>query len=114
MAYITLNTLTSALSTFLDNLTTWLPFAKGGKSLMSTLSATNDGESAFGYHNESESDTIFSIGNGTEDKKSNAFEVKKDGGVYIIKEGERVKLQDMAGSGIEVESIPLDKITGLN
>lgn len=110
MAYITSNGLKVTLSAFLNNLISYLPI-KFQKSMNSTLIVNNDGEMATGYYNDSEDDTLFSVGNGTETEKNNAFEVKKDGSVIIIKEGNKIKLQDISD---HVEPIPVDKINGLN
>ena len=40
-------------------------------------------EVSFGYFNKSNNDTLFSIGNGASNTRKNAFEVKKNGNVYI-------------------------------
>ena len=54
------------------------------------LVTTNEGEAAFGNYNVSVSgETLFSIGNGTDDEnRSNALEVKADGSVWMNVEGE--------------------------
>lgn len=67
------------------------------------LETKNKGEAAFGNFNASnkytnegdEPDTLFSIGNGTEEVHRNAFEVKSNGDIYIWLNGNRVKIQDL-------------------
>lgn len=59
----------------------------------------NVGEAAFGQYNQSNSNTIFSVGNGSINGsvtvRKNAFEITADGLIYIYKNGERVCLQDL-------------------
>ena len=44
--------------------------------------------------------TLFSVGNGTSDNaRSNAFEIRQNADIYIIKNGSTVKLQDQLGGG---------------
>lgn len=45
----------------------------------------HDGEVAFGSYNQSNEKTIFSVGNGTAEARSNIFEVDSDGNVYAKK-----------------------------
>ena len=61
------------------------------------LSNKDDGEVAFGKYNLSvEGETIFSIGNGTSDEnRSNALEVRKDGSVLILIEGEMMNINEL-------------------
>lgn len=61
---------------------------KGGNN-----QATNVNEVALGKYNESNNDTMFSIGIGTSDTdRKNAFEVKQNGDIYI--EGVEGRIQD--------------------
>jgi hypothetical protein len=49
--------------------------------------AKNEAETAFGKYNQSNSDTIFSVGNGTSTKnRKNAFEIKSDNTAYVNNE----------------------------
>lgn len=58
--------------------------------------ANNEAEFACGKYNNSQEDTLFSIGNGTkESNRKNALEVKKNGDVYILIDGVPTKLQDL-------------------
>lgn len=114
--FVTASSLKATLSKFLDNLISWLPikgFTEGGKSKADTLTVQNPGEVAMGYNNESNSDTLMSVGNGTETTKSNAFEVKKDGSIYIIKDNSPVKLQDSFLDADDIESISESEINNL-
>ena len=50
------------------------------------VKTTHDYETAFGKYNKSNTDTLFSVGNGTDDDESNrknAFEVKTDNTAYV-------------------------------
>ena len=47
--------------------------------------ANHNGEVAFGSYNQSNEKTIFSVGNGTAEARSNIFEVDSDGNVYAKK-----------------------------
>ena len=69
-----------------------------------TLVTNNDREVAFGEYNlsntgdDSSEKTIFSIGNGTdENNRSNAFEVRKNGDVYLWVEGEFMNINKLLG-----------------
>ena len=69
-----------------------------------TLVTNNDREVAFGEYNlsntgdDSSGKTIFSIGNGTdENNRSNAFEVRKNGDVYLWVEGEFMNINKLLG-----------------
>lgn len=69
-----------------------------------TIQKTNKYEVAFGEYNKSntgESDaekTMFSIGNGTSDSdRRNAFEIRKDGTVYMWIEGEYMAVNNLIG-----------------
>ena len=60
------------------------------------IKGQNTGEFGCGKYNKSESNTLFSVGNGASDSnRSNAFEITADGKIYIIKDGTRVCLQDL-------------------
>lgn len=60
------------------------------------IKVQNLGEFGCGKYNDSESNTLFSVGNGSsDDNRSNAFEITADGKIYIIKDGTRVCLQDL-------------------
>ena len=111
-SYITIDGLRSALSKFLSNILGYLPikgYTEDSKSKVDTLEVQNIGESALGKYNSCNSNTIFTVGNGNEAKRSNALEVHHDGSIYIQKDGESVKLQDMS-----VENIPVEEVQKLN
>ena len=71
--------------------------------------ANNSYEHASGRYNVSYSastnfgdggNTLFSVGNGTAvDARHNAFEIRQNGDIYIVKNGSDVKLQDQLGGG---------------
>ena len=74
----------------------------GGRYLV----AKNSNEATFGTFNVSNTGstdadkTIFSIGNGTaNDARHNAFEIRKNGDIYISSGGTDIKLQDNLGGG---------------
>lgn len=66
-------------------------------------------ETAFGKYNISVQNTsvggesgttLFSVGNGTSNNaRHNAFEIRKNGDIYLTKDGQDVKLQDQLGGG---------------
>ena len=69
-----------------------------------TLETSNEHEAAFGEYNishtseEASGQTIFSIGNGTsDDNRSNAVEVMKNGDVYLLIEGEMMNINLLLG-----------------
>ncbi len=69
-----------------------------------TLVTTNEHEVAFGEYNisntseEASGQTIFSIGNGTSDaNRSNAVDVRKNGDVYLLIEGEMMNINLLLG-----------------
>ena len=77
-------------------------FEKLGYDDNETLVTTNPREVAFGEYNVSntgendEDKTVFSIGNGTSDEnRSNAVEVRKDGTVYMWVEGQFMNINDL-------------------
>lgn len=111
---ITVSGLKNALSQFLNNLISWLPvkgFTVNGKSKSDTLEVQNEGEIAMGAYNVSSNDTVLSVGNGTNESRKNAFEVKKDGSIYFQAGDKSVKLQEAIR---ETESIPVDEVNKLN
>ena len=59
----------------------------------------NDGEAAFGLFNVSNDDTLFSIGNGSDSKRQNVFEVTKDGEVII---SGRYKVRELMESVVDI------------
>jgi hypothetical protein len=103
---ITYDGLKSALSQFLDKLIAYLPIKMNNKSKPETLEVQNEAEVAMGSYNLSSSDTLMSVGNGSQEQRKNAFEIKKDGGIYIYKDGAMIKLQDNLNGGLDYESIP--------
>lgn len=103
---ITYDGLKSALSQFLDKLIAYLPIKMNNKSKPETLKVQNEAEVAMGSYNLSSSDTLMSVGNGSQEQRKNAFEIKKDGGIYIYKDGAMIKLQDNLNGGLDYESIP--------
>ena len=103
---ITYDGLKSALSQFLDKLIAYLPIKMNNKSKSDTLEVQNEAEVAVGSYNLSSSDTLMSVGNGSQEQRKNAFEIKKDGGIYIYKDGAMINLQDNLNSGLDYESIP--------
>lgn len=110
----TVNAAIKKVETKVDNLDSASPFeyASGHESSHSTilkgegLAAQNKGELAVGYYNNSVTGnadaekTEFSVGNGaSSDARSNAFEVRANGDVYI-KLGTYQKLQDILSDEI--------------
>ena len=76
--------------------------------------ANNEGEHASGKYNVSNGDTQFSVGIGTSDNnRKNAFEVKKNGDIYI--EGVEGKIQDKlnAVGQASIISVTYNEIVGL-
>lgn len=77
------------------------------------LNAHNTAEVAFGRYNTTVQNTsfggesgttIFSVGNGTANNaRHNAFEIRKNGDIYISKDGVDVKLQDQLGGTVDTE-----------
>ena len=61
--------------------------------------ATQEGESSFGKYNISKANTLFSIGNGTENNKMNLVEAKTTNDVFLYSKikGGYVKLDDIIG-----------------
>lgn len=106
---VTKNSLTSILKNMLKNLKdgqleSWLPFSWHDGSNTS-LNTSNPNEVAFGSHNKSDQDTLFSIGCGVEGSPKNAFEIKSNGDMYI--DGELYE------KGESYESIKVDFINEL-
>ena len=81
---------TNGLSTKIEEIDDKVSGINKGNGLITT----NEGEAAFGNYNISvEGETLFSIGNGTdEDNRSNALEVKADGTVWMNVEGEMMDI----------------------
>lgn len=72
--------------------------------------ANNQSEHASGRYNISSSgsstfgdsgNTLFSVGNGTDNARHNAFEIKQNGDIYLSSGGTDIKLQDHLGGGVE-------------
>lgn len=111
-----------SLAAVLRKLYTWLstrtPFINDGNKVTSKEGdcyANNDFEMSVGKYNKStKSDdsskaTLFSIGNGANDSdRSNAMEVKENGDIYVMKDGEEILLQDNLGG--DVSSITTEEI----
>ena len=87
--------------------------------------ANNDSEHASGKFNVSNKasnifgssgNTLFSVGNGTTNARHNAFEIRQNGDIYIVKDGNDVKLQDQLGGGItsgEVQTMIDESTSGI-
>ena len=58
--------------------------ARDSMAIGSRTVASNTYEFACGIDNDSQEDTLFSIGNGQDPQKHNAFEVKQNGDIYIV------------------------------
>lgn len=79
----------SGLKTILSKLYAWFPFRK-----------KETGEMQVGANNEDSEESVFSIGIGTPGQPKNAFEVQKDGDIYIYdNSGKKVKLQNELQNG---------------
>lgn len=74
------------------------------------VTTKNVDEAAFGFYNKSNGNsdqfthssgnTLFSVGNGTNDAtRHNAFEIRQNGDIYITSGGTDIKLQDNLGGG---------------
>lgn len=72
------------------------------------LQAHNNSEAAFGQYNESFTSqsrqycTLFTVGFGDDEERRNAFEIRQDGSIYIMLNGEKVQLQQYLS---EVQSL---------
>lgn len=85
---------TTYIDALLNRLYKWMPFKRknGGvvqdsldESGVNTLEVTNINEIALGSYNESNQNTVLSVGVGTSDTdRRNAIEIRKDGMIYII------------------------------
>lgn len=85
---------TTYIDALLNRLYKWMPFKRknGGvvqdsldESGNNTLDVTNKNEIALGSYNESNQNTVLSVGVGTSDTdRRNAIEIRKDGMIYII------------------------------
>lgn len=79
--------------------------------------SNNSNESAIGQYNQSNSDTIFSVGVGDSNtNRKNAFEIRKDGNIYYLQNGEYKNLQSVinaipSGGSVIVTSSPFSKVT---
>lgn len=88
----------SGLKTILNKLYDWFPFRK-----------KDTGEVQFGANNEDSSESIFSVGIGTSDQAKNAFEIQKDGDIYIYdNSGKKVKLQNELQNGGSGPSLTME------
>lgn len=85
---------TTYIDALLNRLYKWMPFKRknGGvvqdsldESGNNTLDVTNKNEIALGSYNESNQNTVLSVGVGASDTdRRNAIEIRKDGMIYII------------------------------
>lgn len=85
---------TTYIDALLNRLYKWMPFKRknGGvvqdsldESGNNTLEVTNKNEIALGSYNESNQNTVLSVGVGTSNTdRRNAIEIRKDGMIYII------------------------------
>ena len=85
------------------NVLAWL-IEKLGYKNNETLLTTNEHEVAFGEYNisntstEPSGQTIFSVGVGTSDEdRANAIDIRKDGSVYLMIEGEMMNINKLLG-----------------
>ena len=84
--------------------------------------ANNDSEHASGKYNVSNTGstnadkTLFSVGNGTgNDNRHNAFELRRNGDIYIVSGNTDIKLQDHLGGGVtsgEVQTMIDSSLSG--
>lgn len=84
--------------------------------------ANNDSEHASGRYNVSNTGstnadkTLFSVGNGTgNDNRHNAFELRRNGDIYIVSGNTDIKLQDHLGGGVtsgEVQTMIDSSLSG--
>lgn len=83
----------SYIDTILKKLYDWMPFKKKDGGILQdsrdengiiTTQITNPGEIALGTYNQSNIDTILSVGVGNKDNRLNSLEIRKDGLIYII------------------------------
>lgn len=103
--------LKSILTEFLNRVKEMIPVVKSNVNADS-LEVKGNTETAMGSFNASSDDTLLSVGNGTsEENRSNAFEIKENGDIYITKHetAETIILQSLLA-----EPIPVEDIEGLN
>lgn len=94
----------SGLSVVLTKLKNWFPFRK-------KVHTNGIIETQVGQNNAESSEAVFSVGVGDEGALKNAFEVQKDGDIYILRNNKYVKLQaelDKAGTGGQAPSMYMD------
>jgi hypothetical protein len=109
MELVSMTNLKQILSKFSEKLLglvkEMIPAVKTGASTES-LEIKNDTETALGNYNISSEDTLLSVGNGTDEvNRSNAFEVKNNGDIYINNESKTVILQEMLAEPIPVSDV---------
>ncbi len=85
---------TTYIDALLNRLYKWMPFKRKNEGIVqdslnesgiNTLEVTNKNEIALGSYNESNQNTVLSVGVGTSDTdRRNAIEIRKDGMIYII------------------------------
>lgn len=70
----------------LSSLYDWMPFKKYNEGTIqnNTNKVTNSGEIALGSYNESDIDTLLSIGIGSDGIRKNAIKINNNGEIYII------------------------------
>jgi hypothetical protein len=101
--------LTKFSERILDLVKEMIPAVKTGSN-SGNLEINNDTEIALGNYNKSSEDTLLSVGNGVdEENRSNAFEVKSNGDVYITNKSKSVILQELLA-----EPIPVSDVDELN
>ena len=78
------------LSKILDKLYKWMPLKRNNGGIIqnegeeNTLQTINNGEVALGKYNETDSNTLLTIGIGEEGDRKNAIKICKNGEIYII------------------------------
>ena len=85
---------TTYIDALLNRLYKWMPFKRKNRGVVqdsldesgnNTLDVTNKNEIALGSYNESNQNTVLSVGVGASDTdRRNAIEIRKDGMIYII------------------------------
>lgn len=77
---------TEYLNTILSKLYNWMPFKRKNNGIIQNDSniVTNTNEIALGSYNETDSNTILSIGIGVENNRKNAIKICKDGQIHIV------------------------------
>ena len=82
----------SFITRILENLYNWLPFRRQSNGSIvqvnadgqSTNVTTNENEIALGNYNETDINTLLSVGIGSEQQRKNAISINKDGEIFII------------------------------